>query len=224
MTASNDSTLGVDEHRTSVSTSGAGDRRARLAASKQERQNNTELTEKDKATECTEKREFWRFAQARYKTWCAVQQFSCLREAHKIVLRALRGFIFLRELRVVLPCSLACGQSAPTRSAAALNFATATDSLIPGSYHSCRTLELNAPHGAALLCRRHRGAGHGADQSAQIGVMSRHGSTPCSRRKYRNDDTPGLTPGPGGQLIGGPGTRTRHLLNTPAASRSTNQA
>ncbi len=30
----------------------------------QESQNNTELTEKDKVTECTEKQGFWRFAQA----------------------------------------------------------------------------------------------------------------------------------------------------------------
>jgi hypothetical protein len=65
MTASNGSTLGVDGHWISVCTSGAGDRGARLAAIKPESQINTESTEKDKATECTEKREFWRFAQAK---------------------------------------------------------------------------------------------------------------------------------------------------------------
>jgi len=46
-------------------------RQVRLAASKQESQNNTEITEKDKTTECTEKQEFWRFAQAIDQRLCA---------------------------------------------------------------------------------------------------------------------------------------------------------
>jgi hypothetical protein len=48
----------------------ARDHLARLAASWQESQNNTELTEKDKATEGTEKQILWHFAQARDETQC----------------------------------------------------------------------------------------------------------------------------------------------------------
>ncbi len=70
-----------------------------------------EITEKDKATEFTEKG-FMRFARASKLLRCAQSLIYCLREAPKfMLLRALRGFVFLRDLRVILTLLLACRQS-----------------------------------------------------------------------------------------------------------------
>jgi hypothetical protein len=59
-----------------------------------------------------------RLAQARKLLRSTQPLIPCLREAPKFVLlRALRGFSFLRELRVILAFWLTCRQSSPAVTA-----------------------------------------------------------------------------------------------------------